>query len=88
MPETHIILSAGTLMGLLSFFYTFNKDSKDTARQIQKLETEVEVLKEQKQDIKEIKNEIDSLKSSTSSIQQTIVRIDTNVQNMMNKGSN
>lgn len=84
MPESTIILSAGTLLGLMSFFYTFNKDSKETAKQIQKLETEVEGLKEHKQDIKEIKTEIDSLKLSTSSIQQTIVRIDTNVQNMMN----
>ena len=81
--ETQLVVSLGSILGLVGLFYTFHKDSKDTAKQIQKLETEVETLKEHKQDIREIKQEIDALKTTTSSIQQTLTRIDTNVQHLM-----
>lgn len=81
--ETQMVVSLGSILGLVGLFYTFHKDSKDTAKQIQKLETEVETLKEHKQDIREIKQEIDALKTTTSSIQQTLTRIDTNVQHLM-----
>jgi cell shape-determining protein MreC len=81
--ETQLVMSLGSIFGLVGLFYTFHKDSKDTAKQIQKLETEVETLKEHKQDIKEIKQEIDALKTTTGSIQLTLARIDTNVQHLM-----
>ena len=81
--ESTTILSLGSILGLVTLFYTWHKDSKDTARQIQKLETEVEGLKEHKQDIKEVKEEISNLKAQTATINQTLTRIDTNVQHLM-----
>ena len=75
--ETPIALSIGSLLGLVTMFYTWHKDSKDTARQIQKLETEVEQLKDQKSDIDDLKNEISSMK-------QTLARVDTNISHLMN----
>ena len=83
--ETQTVVSLGSILGLVGLFYTFHKDSKDTAKQIQKLETEVESLKEHKQDIREIKAEIDSLKMTTSSIKQTLARIDTNIQHIISE---
>lgn len=74
--ETPVALSIGSLIGLIGMFYTWHKDSKDTARQIQKLETEVEQLKDQKSDI-------DDLKSEISSMKQTLARVDTNISHLM-----
>ncbi len=81
--ETQRVVSLGSILGLVGLFYTFHKDSKDTAKQIQKLETEVESLKEHKQDIRDLKTEINALKMTTSNINQTLTRIDTNVQHLM-----
>lgn len=74
--ETPVALSIGSLIGLIGMFYTWHKDSKDTAKQIQKLETEVEQLKDQKSDIDDLKNEISSMK-------QTLARVDTNISHLM-----
>lgn len=81
--DTPIALSLGSLIGLITLFYQWHKDSKETAKLIQKLETEVEQLKDYKQDIKELKNEISEIKDDMNSMQQTLTRIDTNVQNLM-----
>jgi len=83
--ESTAVLSIGSILGLVGLFYSWHKDSKDTAKQIQKLETEVETLKEHKQDIRDLKSEIDALKISTSNINLTLARIDTNVQHLMEK---
>ena len=83
--ETQMVMSLGSILGLVGLFYTFHKDSKDTAKQIQKLETEVDALKEHKRDIRDIKDEISNLKVNTSSLRETIIRIDTNVQHLMEK---
>lgn len=82
--ETSVALSIGSCVGLLGMFYTWHKDSKDTAKQIQKLETEVDQLKEHKQDIKDLGRQINEIKSDMSQINQTLARIDTNVTNLMN----
>lgn len=76
--DTQIAVSIGTLLAGVSFFYMWHKDSKETARQIQKLETEVVQLKQQGADINELKNEI-------STIKQTLTRIDTNISHLMAK---
>jgi hypothetical protein len=83
--ESTAILSLGSILGLVTLFYTWHKDSKDTAKQIQKLETEVEVLKEHKQDIREVKEEIATLKTQISNNNLTLTRIDTNVQHLMDE---
>lgn len=82
--DTPIALSLGSILAVITLFYQWHKDSKDTAKQIQKLETEVEQLKEHKQDIKDLKNEISEIKSDMSAIQNTLARVDTNVQHLMN----
>lgn len=74
--ETTAVLSVSSLLGLVTMFYTWHKDSKDTAKQIQKLETEVEQLKDQKSDIDGLKNEISHMK-------QTLARVDTNITHLM-----
>ena len=84
--EPNVILSIGSLVGLVTMFYTWHKDSKDTARQIQKLETEVEQLKEHKQDIRDLKIEIGDLKNDIGSINATLSRIDTNIDHLMRDG--
>jgi len=82
--ETPIALSLGSFLGLIGLFYTWHKDSKDTAKQIQKLETEVEQLKDYKNDIKELKSEISIMKEDMGDLQQTLTRVDTNIQHLMN----
>jgi len=81
--DTPIALSLGSLIGLITLFYQWHKDSKETAKLIQKLETEVEQLKDYKQDIKELKTELSDMKNDMNDMQQTLTRIDTNVQNLM-----
>jgi|GEM_PF-6604919 len=81
--ETPIALSVGSLIALIGFIYTWHKDSKETARQMQKLETEVESLKAQRQDIRELKKEIDEVKTDVSLMTMTITRIDTNVTHLL-----
>jgi len=81
--DTPIALSIGSMIGLVGMFYTWHKDSKDTARQIQKLETEVEQLKEHKQDIRDLKEEIGDMKVEVSNIKQTLARVDTNISHIM-----
>ena len=74
--EAPALLSIGSLVGLITMFYTWHKDSKDTAKQIQKLETEVEQLKDQKSDIEDLKREISHMK-------QTLARVDTNIAHII-----
>lgn len=81
--DTPIALSLGSMLAVVTLFYQWHKDSKDTAKQIQKLETEVEQLKDHKQDIKDLKKEIDELKADTASIHQTLTRVDTNISHLM-----
>jgi len=81
--ETQLVMSLGSILGLVGLFYTFHKDSKDTAKQIQKLETEVEQLREQRADIKDLKDEITHLKVSTANLNQVITRIDANISQLM-----
>jgi DNA repair ATPase RecN len=76
--DTQIALSVGTLVACISFFYTFHKDSKEVAKQLQKLETEVDQLKEHKSDINELKQEINMIK-------QTLTRVDTNISHILEK---
>ena len=81
--DTPIALSIGSIVGLVGLFYGWHKDSRETAKQIQKLETEVEQLKEHKEEIRELGREIGSLKTDINSINQTLARIDTNVTHLM-----
>ena len=81
--DTPIALSIGSFVGLIGMFYTWHKDSKDTAKQIQKLETEVEQLKEHKQDIRALKDEISDMKVDVGGLKQTLARVDTNVSHLL-----
>lgn len=81
--DTPIALSLGSIIALVTFVYQWHKDSKETARQIQKLETEVDQLKDYKNDIKDLKLEITELKQDVVSVNMTLSRIDTNVQHLM-----
>ncbi len=77
------MLSLGSIIGLLGLFYTFHKDSKATAQKLQKMETEIEQLKEHKRDIRDLGRELSSMKSDMNEISNTLIRIDTNVSNLM-----
>ena len=81
--DTPIVISLGTIVAIIGMFYAWHKDSRETAKQIQKLETEVEQLKEHKEEIRELGREIGSLKTDINSINQTLARIDTNVTHLM-----
>jgi len=81
--ENTVLLSLGSIIGLLGLFYTFHKDSKSTAQKIQKMETEIEQLKEHKRDIRDLGREISAMKSDMNEISNTLIRIDTNVSNLM-----
>jgi len=83
--ENSLIISMGSVLGLVGMFYTWHKDSKDTAKQIQKLETEVEQLKEHKQDIRDLKVEISEIKGDMNVINLTLSRVDTNITHLMEK---
>ena len=82
--DTQLTISIGTMLAGCTFFYAWHKDSKETTKQIQKLETEVEQLKEHKQDIRDLKSEIAELKDDMNSIRQTLARVDTNISHIMN----
>jgi len=81
--DSQVVMSVGTMIAVVTFFYMWHKDSKETTKQIQKLETEVEQLKEHKQDIRELKNEIGDIKQEISGLNGTLTRIDTNVSHLM-----
>ena len=81
--ESQLAISIGSFLGLIGLFYQWHKDSKETAQKIQKLETEVDQLKEHKEEIREIKSEIAQMKSGINNVNLLITRIDTNVQNLM-----
>ena len=85
--ESNIMLSIGSMIGLIGLFYTFHKDSKSTAQKIQKMETEIEQLKEHKRDIRDLGKEISLIKSNMNEISNTLIRIDTNVSNLMDEKS-
>ena len=82
--DTQLTLSIGTMLGGFTFFYAWHKDSKETTKQMQKLETEVEQLKEHKQDIRDLKSELSELKDDMNLIRQTLARVDTNISHIMN----
>lgn len=81
--ESQLAISIGSFLGLIGLFYQWHKDSKETAQKIQKLETEVDQLKEHKEEIREIKSEIAQMKSGINNVNLLITRIDTNVQHLM-----
>jgi uncharacterized protein YacL (UPF0231 family) len=81
--ENNLMLSLGSIIGILGLFYTFHKDSKITAQKLQKMETEIEQLKEHKRDIRDLGREISAMKSDMNEISNTLIRIDTNVSNLM-----
>lgn len=83
--DSQIAISLGTVVAGLTFFYMWHKDAKETAKQIQKLETEVSQLREQRQDIKDLKDEINDIKVDMSSLKQTLVRVDTNITHLLEK---
>lgn len=74
--ETNLVISISTMIAGVSFFYAWHKDAKETARQMQKLETKIQFLKETQSDVNELKTEI-------SNIKQTLARIDTNISHLM-----
>ena len=82
--DSQVAMSVGTMFAVATFFYMWHKDSKETTKQLQKLETEVEQLKEHKQDIKDLKSELGDLKSDVIHMSNTLARVDTNVTHLMN----
>jgi len=81
--DSGMTFSIGTAIASLTFFYAWHKDSKETTKQIQKLETEVEQLKEHKQDIRDLKREFSELKDDVVNMSNTLARVDTNVSHLM-----
>jgi hypothetical protein len=81
--ESHVAISIGTIIAGLGFFFAWHKDAKETAKLIQKLETEVEQLREQRQDIRDLKGEISDLKNDMTLMKQTLTRVDTNITHIM-----
>jgi len=84
--DSQIAVSVGTIIALLTFVYQWHKDSKETAKQIQKLETEVLQLREQRQDIRELKTELTDLREDMSTMKITLARVDTNITHLMQNG--
>lgn len=82
-PEAQMVISFGSLLSVFGLFYQWHKDSKETARKIQKMETEIEQLKEHKAEIRDIKTEIAEIKHDLNSFNQVMTRIDTNVSHIM-----
>ena len=76
--ETNLVISISTIIAGVSFFYVWHKDAKETAKQMQKLETKVNFLKETRSDVADLKTEI-------SNIKQTLARIDTNISHLMSE---
>ncbi len=66
MPETTLILSAGSIIGLFTFFYTFNKDTSQQAAKMSNLETRLGHLETEnnmiRQDLGQMKNDIHEVK--------------------------
>lgn len=83
--ETNVAVSIGTIISGLGFFFAWHKDSKETAKNIQKLETEVEQLREQRRDIRDLKLETSEIKEDMSNMKQTLTRIDTNIAHLMQR---
>jgi cell shape-determining protein MreC len=81
--DSQVAISLGTAVALITFVYQWHKDSKETAKQIQKLETEVAQLREQRQDIRDLKSELIDLREDMGSMKQTLTRVDTNIAHLM-----
>jgi len=76
--DSQIALSLGSLMTAFGFIFAWHREAKETAQKIQRLETQVEMFSETKRELESVKEEI-------SYIKQTLVRVDTKLDTLLNK---
>lgn len=72
--ETSLILSAGTALSILGMFYTWHKDSKQSATEMARLKARVEALEARASQTDAVLQE---LLSSVQEIKVALARIDT-----------
>ena len=76
--DSQIVLSLGSLFAAFGLMLAWHKEAKETAQKIQRLETQVEMFSETKRELESVKEEI-------SYIKQTLVRVDTKLDTLLNK---
>jgi len=80
VPETTLILSTGSIIGLFTFFYTFNKDSNSVAAKMSNLETRLQHL-ETDNDI--VRQDLNQMKDDIHEVKVCLGKIDTKLSSMV-----
>ena len=77
--EPNIVLSVGTIMSVMGLFYSWHKDSKNSAKEIAKLTARVDSLEAR---AKQTDAVLQELLSATQDIKVALARIDTKLTGM------
>lgn len=72
--EAQMVLSIGTAISILGLFYTWHKDSKQSAAEMARLKARVESLESRAQ---QTENVLQELLTSVQEIKVSLARIDT-----------
>lgn len=74
MEPTNLVLSTGTILTVIGLFYTWHKDSKQTAQEMANLKARVGTLEEKARQTEVVLQE---LLSSVQEIKVALAKIDT-----------
>lgn len=80
--DTSIILSVSSMIGAITFFYTWHKDSKTTSQEMAYMKARLSALENR---MNKSDENIEKLLLSVNEIKVIITRIDTQVQELMKK---
>lgn len=83
MPETTLILSTGSIIGLFTFFYTFNKDSNQVAAKMSNLETRLQHIETENDTIRK---DLNQMKNDIHDVKVCLGKIDTKLSTIVTSG--
>jgi septal ring factor EnvC (AmiA/AmiB activator) len=76
MEPTNLVLSAGTILTVIGLFYSWHKDSKQTAEEMADLKARVNTLEDK---AKQTEAVLQELLSSVQEIKVALAKIDTKI---------